>query len=103
MPSLPHLTSSDTSHSNISAPSPIFSSRQKHREYKAKVLSVRELGMMPVQRVMRYALLFKDLLKHTPTSSPSRGVVSKAVEVAERLAKRCDDVQGSIKFTNAFS
>ncbi|KAK0199560.1 hypothetical protein DFS33DRAFT_229053 [Desarmillaria ectypa] len=54
--------------------------------------TLRDRGILPVQRVTRYALFYRDLLKHTEGSSPSRGVVEEAVTVAERIAKRCDDL-----------
>ncbi|KAK0245086.1 hypothetical protein EDD85DRAFT_4861 [Armillaria nabsnona] len=57
--------------------------------------TLRGRGILPVQRVTRYALFYRDLLKHTEGSSPSRGVVEEAVAVADRIAKRCDDAQGN--------
>ncbi|KAK0442295.1 uncharacterized protein EV420DRAFT_1578859 [Desarmillaria tabescens] len=57
--------------------------------------TLRDRGILPVQRVTRYALFYRDLLKHTEGSSPSRGVVEDAVAVAERIAKRCDNAQGN--------
>ncbi|KAK0232619.1 hypothetical protein IW262DRAFT_5853 [Armillaria fumosa] len=57
--------------------------------------TLRGRAILPVQRVTRYALFYRDLLKHTEGSSPSRGVVEEAVTVADRIAKRCDDSQGN--------
>ena len=70
---------------------------------KEKLPSVRELAVLPVQRVMRYVLQYRgtfwlfclvdtrwlmvgrvDLLQSTPVDSPSRGLVERALESAMR-------------------
>ncbi|KIK70632.1 hypothetical protein GYMLUDRAFT_285314 [Collybiopsis luxurians FD-317 M1] len=63
-----------------------------------KIHSVRELGILPVQRVTRYALLFRDLLKCTPQTSPSRAILEQASDAAIRIAAKCDRAQGNAKF-----
>ncbi|KAF9820065.1 hypothetical protein IEO21_01727 [Rhodonia placenta] len=63
-----------------------------------KKLTVRDLAIQPTQRVMRYVLQYKDLLAHTPVSSPSRGLVERALESALRIAKKCDRAQGNSAF-----
>ncbi|KAJ3772409.1 hypothetical protein FB446DRAFT_736602 [Lentinula raphanica] len=63
-----------------------------------RIHSVRELGILPVQRVTRYALLFRDLLKYTPATSPSRPVLEQASEAAARIAAKCDRAQGNAEF-----
>ncbi|KAJ6502640.1 hypothetical protein DFH09DRAFT_296360 [Mycena vulgaris] len=60
--------------------------------------SVRDLAILPVQRVMRYTLLFKDLLAHTPSSSPSHAVVERAMRVAIVIAQKSDRAQGNAAF-----
>ncbi|KAL0951911.1 hypothetical protein HGRIS_008566 [Hohenbuehelia grisea] len=60
--------------------------------------TVRELAILPTQRVTRYVLLFKDLLRHTPQTSPSRTWVEKAVASACRLAQACDEAQKNVAF-----
>ncbi|KAH8099813.1 hypothetical protein BXZ70DRAFT_219141 [Cristinia sonorae] len=66
---------------------------------KAKrAVTLRELAIQPTQRVMRYVLQYRDLLKHTPASSPSRALVERAVEGALRIAQRCDRAQGNAAF-----
>ncbi|GJE99518.1 hypothetical protein PsYK624_157840 [Phanerochaete sordida] len=73
---------------------------ESRRELKAKekLPSVRELAVLPVQRVMRYVLQYRDLLQSTPVESPSRGLVERALESAMRIAERCDRAQGNAAF-----
>ncbi|KAL0951647.1 hypothetical protein HGRIS_008327 [Hohenbuehelia grisea] len=63
-----------------------------------KLLTVRDLAILPTQRVMRYVLLYRDLLAHTPATSPSRVLVERAVEAASRVAQKCDRAQGNAAF-----
>ncbi|KAF9225557.1 hypothetical protein BS17DRAFT_879545, partial [Gyrodon lividus] len=51
--------------------------------------SVRDLAIQPTQRVMRYVLLYRDLLDCTPSTSPSRPLVERALEAATRIANKC--------------
>ncbi|KAJ7109947.1 hypothetical protein C8R44DRAFT_883965 [Mycena epipterygia] len=60
--------------------------------------AVRDLAILPTQRIMRYVLLYRDLLDHTPASSPSRALVERAMEAALRIAQRCDRAQGNAAF-----
>ncbi|KAG7099698.1 hypothetical protein E1B28_001518 [Marasmius oreades] len=60
-----------------------------------RIYSVRDLAILPVQRVTRYTLLYRDLLNHTPTSSPCRPILERAVEISHRIAQRCDKAQGN--------
>jgi hypothetical protein len=77
-------------------------------------LSVRDLAILPTQRIMRYVLLYRgvfrfvplgmrahspeDLLDYTPSTSPSRGLVERAVDAACRIAQKCDRAQGNAAF-----
>ncbi|KAF4604851.1 hypothetical protein EYR40_003633 [Pleurotus pulmonarius] len=92
-----------------------------------KLPTVRDLAILPTQRVMRYVLLFRgesllcslarflwvidhnmlinflanlslDLLAHIPATSPSRAIVEKAVDAAVRVAEKCDRAQGNAAF-----
>ncbi|EPT03510.1 hypothetical protein FOMPIDRAFT_1047046 [Fomitopsis schrenkii] len=63
-----------------------------------KLFTLRDLAIQPTQRVMRYVLQYKDLLAHTPMTSPSRGLVERALESAIRIAKKCDRAQGNSAF-----
>ncbi|KII93626.1 hypothetical protein PLICRDRAFT_152535 [Plicaturopsis crispa FD-325 SS-3] len=63
--------------------------------------SVRELAIQPTQRIMRYVLLYRDLLKHTPPNSPSRALVEDALGAALRIAQKCDRAQGNAAFLRA--
>ncbi|KIJ66194.1 hypothetical protein HYDPIDRAFT_166505 [Hydnomerulius pinastri MD-312] len=82
-------------------------SSTKHRDPPARRLSVRDLAIQPTQRVMRYVLLYRvmytnpqllDLLDSTPSTSPSRPLVERALEAATRIAKKCDRAQGNTAF-----
>ncbi|KAH9929674.1 uncharacterized protein B0H18DRAFT_995694 [Fomitopsis serialis] len=55
--------------------------------------------IQPTQRIMRYVCNTKvHLLAHTPVTSPSRGLVERALESAVRIAKKCDRAQGNSAF-----
>ncbi|TFY61967.1 hypothetical protein EVJ58_g4179 [Rhodofomes roseus] len=69
-----------------------------HGHSKEKLWTLRDLAIQPTQRVMRYVLQYKDLLAHTPVTSPSRGLVERALESAIRIAKKCDRAQGNSAF-----
>ncbi|ESK92676.1 rho guanine nucleotide exchange factor 17 [Moniliophthora roreri MCA 2997] len=60
-----------------------------------RVYSVRDLAILPVQRVTRYTLIYRDLLKHTPVTSPARPLLERAIEVSRRIAVKCDKAQGN--------
>ncbi|KAJ7492284.1 hypothetical protein FB451DRAFT_984606, partial [Mycena latifolia] len=60
--------------------------------------TVRDLAILPTQRVMRYVLLFKDLLAHIPSSSPSHVSVLGALRVANVIAQKSDRAQGNAAF-----
>ncbi|KAG1757854.1 hypothetical protein EDB19DRAFT_1901344 [Suillus lakei] len=60
--------------------------------------SVRDLAIQPTQRVMRYVLLYRDLLESTPPTSPSRALVERALEAATRIANKCDHAQDNTAF-----
>ncbi|KIY51982.1 hypothetical protein FISHEDRAFT_70219 [Fistulina hepatica ATCC 64428] len=60
--------------------------------------TVRELAILPTQRVMRYVLLYRDLLANTPDSSPARPLVQQAVDISSRIAAKCDRAQENAVF-----
>jgi hypothetical protein len=43
-------------------------------------------------------MLYKDLLSHTPKTSPSRAVVERALHAAQRIAQKCDNAQSNAAF-----
>ncbi|KAJ7103267.1 hypothetical protein B0H15DRAFT_1017053 [Mycena belliarum] len=83
-------------------PSPVatatFLARRRERELERGRPAVRDLAILPTQRIMRYVLLYRDLFEHTPASSPSRALVERAVEAAMGIAQRCDRAQGNAAF-----
>lgn len=73
-------------------------SKRERKERQRKLPTVRELAILPTQRVMRYVLLYRDLLAHTPQTSPIRPLVQSAVDVAASIAAKCDRAQGNAEF-----
>ncbi|TFK95042.1 hypothetical protein K466DRAFT_475189 [Polyporus arcularius HHB13444] len=71
---------------------------KKHASEQDAKMTIRDLAIQPTQRVMRYVLQYRDLLDHTPTTSPSRGLVERAHESALRIAKKCDRAQAHAAF-----
>ncbi|CEL59835.1 Rho guanine nucleotide exchange factor gef2 OS=Schizosaccharomyces pombe (strain 972 / ATCC 24843) GN=gef2 PE=1 SV=1 [Rhizoctonia solani AG-1 IB] len=49
-------------------------------------VGLRELLMEPVQRIPRYTLLFRTMIKHMPTSNPQRALLMEADAVASQIA-----------------
>ncbi|KAI0699383.1 hypothetical protein C8T65DRAFT_709973 [Cerioporus squamosus] len=88
--SMPHHHSTGSAHGHGTP-------KKAASEHDAK-MSVRDLAIQPTQRVMRYVLQYRDLLDHTPTTSPSRGLVERAYESALRIAKKCDRAQAHAAF-----
>ncbi|KAF7303128.1 hypothetical protein MKEN_01276400 [Mycena kentingensis (nom. inval.)] len=60
--------------------------------------TTRELSILPVQRVTRYGLLFRDLLSHTPATCTSHATVKRALQAAIALAQRADRAQADSAF-----
>jgi len=82
---------------------------------KPKKPSIRDLAILPTQRIMRYVLLYRglfsicyltitltpfdtDLLTHTPSTSPSHDLVQRAADAALRIAQKCDRAQTNSAF-----
>lgn len=92
------------------------SGKKAKTKEKEKRPTVRELAIQPTQRIMRYVLQYRgeylglyqsfycanfslsDLLQNTPTESPSRGLVERALESALKIAAKCDRAQGNSAF-----
>ncbi|KAG8700981.1 hypothetical protein FRC09_005628, partial [Ceratobasidium sp. 395] len=49
-------------------------------------VGLRELLMEPVQRIPRYTLLFRTMIKHMPHSNPQRALLMEADAIASRIA-----------------
>jgi len=67
-------------------------------ERRERIPTVRDLAILPAQRVMRYVLLFKDILDHTPEGVPTRHLIAQAFDEALRIAEKCDRAQGNAAF-----
>lgn len=80
-----------------------ISTRSSHNllfgtEGREKIPTVRDLAIVPAQRVVRYVLLFKDILDHTPEDVPTRPLIVQAFHEALRIAEKCDRAQGNAAF-----
>jgi len=64
----------------------------------SRTRSFRELAILPTQRVMRYSLLFRDLLANTPETCCNRPVIEEALSTAMRIAGKCDRAQRNTAF-----
>lgn len=84
--------------------SPETSTHSSHNRHfgtegrRERTPTVRDLAILPAQRVMRYVLLFKDILDHTPEDVPSRPLIAQAFDEALRIAEKCDRAQGNAAF-----
>ncbi|KAG8737238.1 hypothetical protein FRC10_008408 [Ceratobasidium sp. 414] len=93
---------------------PVIGSKDKksNRGAKSKRLTEQDAAIMPIQRALRYVLMyrgksvgwsmvvpqslmefFSELLLHTPAKSASRPLVERALHGATRIARRCDEAQ----------
>uniref|UniRef100_A0A915I1K8 DH domain-containing protein n=1 Tax=Romanomermis culicivorax TaxID=13658 RepID=A0A915I1K8_ROMCU len=55
-------------------------------------LNLGDLLIKPVQRIMKYQLLMKDILKYTERAGESTDLLKKAQEVMRVVPKACDDM-----------
>jgi hypothetical protein len=49
-------------------------------------IGLRELLMEPVQRIPRYTLLFRTMMKHMSPEDPQKALLAEAVDVASKIA-----------------
>ncbi|XP_054715592.1 rho guanine nucleotide exchange factor 17-like [Uloborus diversus] len=79
---------------SASTAKPAFAQFLEHtsREHKGK-LSLDALLIMPVQRIPRYELLIKELLKHTPLDHPDYKLLLQAQREVHDLAVRINKVE----------
>ncbi|EGT32650.1 hypothetical protein CAEBREN_32276 [Caenorhabditis brenneri] len=64
-------------------------------ETKAKLghkVALCDLLIKPVQRIMKYQLLLKDILKFTERAKDKTDVLKKGLQVMHRVPKDCDDM-----------
>ncbi|KHJ42575.1 RhoGEF domain protein, partial [Trichuris suis] len=69
------------------------------REHMNK-LSLDALLIMPVQRIPRYELLLKELLKHTSVEHPDHALLLRAGKVLHDLANKIDQTQQETGFSD---
>lgn len=51
-----------------------------------------DLLIKPVQRIMKYQLMLKDVLKYTEKAGDNTNVLLKALDVMHVVPKACDDM-----------
>ncbi|KAF9566935.1 hypothetical protein CPC08DRAFT_703534 [Agrocybe pediades] len=95
----PHfLTTSPRSLSAESNLSIVVSEPNKIRKNVKARPSVRDLAILPTQRIMRYVLLFKELHSLAPVTLSSFAFVESAMRVADSIARNADMVQNHTTF-----
>ncbi|CAE6416476.1 unnamed protein product [Rhizoctonia solani] len=67
--------------------------KKSARGTKPKKMTEQDVVIMPIQRAIRYELMYRALLLHTPLTSASRPLVERALQGATRIARRCDEAQ----------
>ncbi|CAE6399276.1 unnamed protein product [Rhizoctonia solani] len=67
--------------------------KKSARGTKSKKMTEQDVVIMPTQRAIRYVLMYRELLLHTPVTSASRPLVERALQGATRIARRCDEAQ----------
>ncbi|SPO24400.1 uncharacterized protein UTRI_03668 [Ustilago trichophora] len=56
----------------------------------AKCLTPMDIAIMPTQRIPRYGLMLRDLLRNTPPESLSHVRVQRAIALIQKIALMCD-------------
>ncbi|KAF9569107.1 hypothetical protein CPC08DRAFT_289376 [Agrocybe pediades] len=81
----------------VSKRSSRFASYIDHIKYQStdsrNRVGLRELLMEPVQRIPRYTLLFRTMLKHMSPDDPQRAKLAEADEIASKIAQAETDEQ----------
>ncbi|KAJ8086818.1 hypothetical protein PM082_005643 [Marasmius tenuissimus] len=73
---------------------PLQNKRIKYQSSDTKNrIGLRELLMDPVQRIPRYTLLFRLMIKHMATDDPQRAKLMEADEIASKIAQAETDEQ----------
>lgn len=72
------------------------SSSSTQIQTNSKALSVLDVAIMPTQRVPRYLLLLRDLVRNTPERSISHAIVQRALDELQRTAALCDQASSSV-------
>lgn len=55
-------------------------------------MALSDLLIKPVQRIMKYQLLLKDIIKYTERAGDRLDVMKKALDVMHVVPKACDDM-----------
>ncbi|KAJ7597766.1 hypothetical protein C8J56DRAFT_1041942 [Mycena floridula] len=72
--------------------------KEESRADNGGLPSVRDLAIAPIQRCMRYVMLFEDLYSNTPPGSAPHNVVEHAMSAAISIARKCDKAQDNATF-----
>ncbi|CBQ73276.1 conserved hypothetical protein [Sporisorium reilianum SRZ2] len=65
-------------------------SQPQQQQRGGKSLTPMDIAIMPTQRLPRYGLMLRDLLRNTPPESLSHARVQRAVALIQRVALLCD-------------
>lgn len=61
-----------------------------HAQAGVKSLTPMDIAIMPTQRLPRYGLMLRDLLRNTPPESLSHARVQRAIDLIQKVALMCD-------------
>ncbi|EKM59750.1 uncharacterized protein PHACADRAFT_88401 [Phanerochaete carnosa HHB-10118-sp] len=85
-----HIFEQEVKHSNFSS----YIDRIKYSQADVRNrVGLRELLMDPVQRIPRYTLMFRTMIKHMPLHDPQRAKLEEADEIASKIALAETDEQ----------
>ena len=68
-----------------------------HEKQSVVQIDLSGLLIMPIQRIPRYSLLFKDLLKSTPDAHPDVPYIKQAIEAVNKISEAMDSVAVSTR------
>ncbi|KAH8835578.1 hypothetical protein DL96DRAFT_1702556 [Flagelloscypha sp. PMI_526] len=109
MPTIANLgmTPISTSPPSLLPPLPVPALKQKPKSKDdesgsptppKKIVYLNELAILPTQRIVRYVLLYRDLLAHTPSTSIVHPLLQHVNDVCMHIARKCDRAQGNAAF-----
>ncbi|KAI3623042.1 hypothetical protein CBS14141_004375 [Malassezia furfur] len=68
----------------------VAADRRADKRKPPKELSPVDVAIMPTQRIPRYCLLLRDLLKNTSPDTPSYATLQTALQNVQELGRQCD-------------
>ncbi|CAA7268080.1 unnamed protein product [Cyclocybe aegerita] len=83
---------------SMESPTVVILEPNKIRRNSKPRPTIRELAILPTQRIVRYVLLFKELSALAPAAVPSSAVVEEALRAAQTIAQNANNAQGHSAF-----